>query len=58
MVIQGKFADGSPMLAIPNYARINREKDLPSEGDLPTGADGALQGGRRPAVSVVWMREG
>jgi DUF1680 family protein len=24
MVIQGKFADGTPMLAVPNYARLNR----------------------------------
>jgi hypothetical protein len=23
-VIQGKFTDGKPMLAIPNYARLNR----------------------------------
>ena len=24
MAIQGKFADGKPLLAIPNYARLNR----------------------------------
>jgi len=24
MVIQGKWSDGSPLLAIPNYARQNR----------------------------------
>ena len=24
MVIQGEFADGKPMMAIPNYARLNR----------------------------------
>jgi hypothetical protein len=24
MVIKGKFADGSPLTAIPNYARLNR----------------------------------
>ena len=29
MVIKGKFADGTPMMAIPNYARTNREKDIP-----------------------------
>ena len=26
MAIKGKFADGSPMMAIPNYARTNRDK--------------------------------
>ena len=30
-VITGQFADGSKLLAIPNYARINRQKDLPPE---------------------------
>ena len=34
MVIKGKFADGSPMLAIPNYARTNRDKELPLEGRI------------------------
>jgi hypothetical protein len=24
MIIKGKFADGSPLTAIPNYARLNR----------------------------------
>ena len=35
MVIKGKFADGSPLMAIPNYARTNRDKELPLEGALP-----------------------
>ncbi|MGE5487394.1 MAG: glycoside hydrolase family 127 protein [bacterium] len=29
--ITGTFADGSRLLAIPNYARLNRQKDLPPE---------------------------
>jgi hypothetical protein len=58
MVIKGKFADGSPMLAIPNFARVNRDKELPVEGALPLGADGAVRPAQRPPTSVVWMREG
>jgi DUF1680 family protein len=38
MAIQGEFTDGSKMLAIPNYARVNREKDLPPEAG-PLAAD-------------------
>jgi len=38
MAIRGEFADGSPLLAIPNYARVNREKDLPPEAG-PLAAD-------------------
>jgi DUF1680 family protein len=52
MAITGKFADGSPMLAIPHYTRMNRE---PAVAPDPT-----VQGGRgavRPAVSVVWIKE-
>jgi DUF1680 family protein len=29
VVIEGTFADGSPMVAIPNYARMNREPAPP-----------------------------
>jgi len=41
MTINGKFADGSKMLAIPNYARVNRDKDLPPEAG-PLAADPSL----------------
>ena len=55
MVIKGKFADGSPMLAIPNYARTNRDPAAPYETP-PTGS-----GGNRPApgpvTSIVWIKE-
>ena len=57
MVIKGKFADGSPMMAIPNYARTNRDKELPLEGALPLGADGAVRPAQRPPTSVVWIRK-
>jgi DUF1680 family protein len=64
MAIQGEFTDGAKMLAIPNYARVNREKDLPPEaGPLaadpsfymgpnaqqPPGAQPAAQQGQRRA---------
>jgi len=57
MVIKGKFADGSPMVAIPNYARMNRDKDLQQEGALPIGSDGAIRPAQRKAVSIVWIKE-
>jgi DUF1680 family protein len=44
MVIKGQFADGSPMIAIPNFARTNR--------------DPAPQAGKRRLSSIVWIREG
>ena len=40
-MIKGKFADGSPMLAIPNYARTNRDPELPPEAG-PQAADPSL----------------
>jgi uncharacterized protein len=54
-VIKGKFADGTQMIAIPNYARTNRDPAAPYETP-PTG-----NGGARPApgpvTSIVWIRE-
>jgi hypothetical protein len=48
LVIRGTFADGSPLLAFPNYARYNRV-----EG---TFAPPRREGIRTPR-SVVWIRE-
>lgn len=50
-VLKGKFADGSPLLAVPNYARMNREPG--TDAPLP------WEGGRRqrPVKSVVWIQE-
>ena len=48
MAIKSKFADGSDLLAIPNYARSNRDgaaTPIPEAG--PRGA----------LTSVVWMKE-
>jgi hypothetical protein len=57
MAIHGKFTDGSPMMAIPNYARTNRDKELPLEGAQGVGQDGAVRPAQRQATSVVWIRE-
>ena len=47
MVIKGTWADGSPLTAIPNYARNNRVPATPDD-----------RGAGRPAVSSsVWLRD-
>ena len=46
-VIKGAWADGSPLTAIPNYARCNR---------APVVAEGR-GGGRRTLGSSVWLRD-
>ncbi len=59
MVVKGTFADGSPMVAIPNYARMNREPAPPPPPPQPSPAP-AAPGNRPPPppiVSVVWINE-
>ena len=51
MAIQGKFADGSPLLAIPNFARMNRLPGPPPEAP-------ENRRGPREIDSLVWMKEG
>ena len=61
LVIRGQFADGSPLLAIPNYARNNRL----SAGRRANGnrADGDSESGfnrsrfRGGGQSLVWIRD-
>lgn len=48
-VIKGKWADGTPLIAIPNYARNNR---LGQSGQ----AEGGPGRGRSEAGSQVWIR--
>ncbi len=50
MAIRGKFADGSELIAIPNYARTNR--DGAATAVPVTGVRGP-----RPLTSVVWIKE-
>ena len=51
VVIRSAFADGSPLLAIPNHARYNR----PSTS---SGRPEPVEGRNPPPTSIVWMREG
>ncbi len=53
MVIKGAFADGTPMIAIPNYARTNRDPAPSPE----VSAGGPLPRGQRTVTSAVWIRE-
>ncbi|MBN1506807.1 MAG: glycoside hydrolase family 127 protein [Sedimentisphaerales bacterium] len=47
VVIKGTWADGSVLMAIPNYARANRN---PATG-------GSERRGRRSVDSIVWLRD-
>ncbi len=57
VVVKGTFSDGSPMLAIPNFVRKNREAGL----DYPPAAPPPGPDGKRPAprppTSIVWIKE-
>jgi len=55
VVIKGEFADGGPMLAIPNFARTNRE---PGGAEPTPGSPGSPERDAvRPIVSRVWIKE-
>ena len=64
MVIKGKFSDGSPLMAIPNFARMNRgPAPPPPPPPPPAPAAGAPPAPRvrrpdPPSVSSVWIKEG
>jgi DUF1680 family protein len=53
-VIKGTFANGSPLLAIPNFVRYNRTPPSPPQPPLPAGAPRPAP---PPPTSIVWMRE-
>jgi hypothetical protein len=65
MTIKGTFADGSPMLAIPYYARMNREPappPRPAVAATPAPAPAAPgtpapRPPQPPVVSRVWITE-
>jgi hypothetical protein len=55
-VIKGTFANGTPMTAIPNFARYNRidgtfgpmRPERPADGSQPVPF---------PTTSIVWIKE-
>lgn len=53
-VIQGKWANGSPLLAIPNYARQNRIESRAAGVEEEPAAD-RRRG--RAASSIVWIKD-
>jgi DUF1680 family protein len=65
MTITGNWADGSPLIAIPNYARLNRVQPTeypqaaqPSQVIQPTRPNEPPQVRQtRTASSIVWIRE-
>ncbi|HWR34928.1 MAG TPA: hypothetical protein VN622_03530, partial [Clostridia bacterium] len=73
LTINGKWQDGKPMLAIPNYARMNRVEPEPVEtaagepvnyapgataSSVPTSNNASNRRTRRPGIqSLVWMKD-
>jgi uncharacterized protein len=60
MVIRGTFTDGTPMMAIPNYARMNREPAPPPPQQAVAMTPNGMPAPRppiRPPRSVVWINE-
>lgn len=54
VALRGEFSDGSPMTAIPNHARMNRE--TPTEYPPPP-PQGQQRPAPRPIRSTVWVRK-
>jgi DUF1680 family protein len=48
MAIKGKWADGSPLIAVPNYARLNRAVTPTAVPETPASRDPA---------SIVWIKK-
>ncbi len=53
LVIKGAWTDGSAFMAIPNYARDNRDSAAPGGSD----GGGPERRGRRGISSSVWLRD-
>ncbi len=61
MAIKGTFADGSRLVAIPNYARYNRNPPVvetpPPAPPPPAPGTQPVRPPPPPATSIVWMKE-
>ncbi len=57
VVLKGIFADGNPMMAIPNFARTNRDPTpAPPPPAPPAGAAPGARPAPRPPTSIVWIK--
>jgi DUF1680 family protein len=57
-VINGRFTDGSALVAVPNLARMNRNPAPPPPATpTPTPTPGAPRPAPPPPASVVWINE-
>ncbi len=58
VAIKGQFADGSPMLAIPNFARMNRALGTPLPPREPAPGPDGRKPEPPPLASIVWIKGG
>jgi DUF1680 family protein len=54
VVLEGQWADGTPMLAVPNYARMNR---IGQGAPAPQTANGGRRRQSRGIESEVWIKD-
>jgi DUF1680 family protein len=57
MLIKGQFADGSPLMAIPHFVRMNRIPPTPLPPDDQPEVNGAFRHAPRAPISIVWIKE-
>ncbi len=56
-VIKGEWADGSTLMAIPNYARTNRTSEETDNDENTTGDSSSGRRRGRPVSSIVWIKD-
>jgi uncharacterized protein len=59
-VISGTFANGAPMMAVPNFARYNRHPPAPPPAPpphQPAAGTAPARPAPPPPTSIVWIRE-
>ncbi len=58
MTIKGTWADGTPLLAIPNYARLNRVQPTAyPQSSQSTQANQSPQPVNRSPISIIWIKK-
>ena len=55
-VLRSTFSDGTPLIAVPNYARMNRETGTEYPPPPPPPQPDGSRGAPRPVKSAVWIR--